>query len=64
MRLKTYNYLIDDNDKDKKEKGTKQCVIKQKLVITDYKNCLEATQLESKIKHLQKKVNIDSLKDI
>ena len=28
LRLKTYSYLIDDGNSDKKAKGTKKCVIK------------------------------------
>ena len=28
LRAKTYSYLKDNNDEDKKEKGTKTCVIK------------------------------------
>ena len=28
LRTKTYSYLIDDGNKDKKGKGTKKCVIK------------------------------------
>ena len=31
LRLKAYRYLKYDNDKDKKGKGTKECVIKRKL---------------------------------
>ena len=31
LRVKTYNYLKDNNDEDKKPKGTKKCVIKRKL---------------------------------
>ena len=30
------------------------CVIKRKLKFKDYKDCLKATQLEYKIKHLEK----------
>ena len=30
LRVKTYSYLTDNN-KDKKAKGTKKCVIKRKL---------------------------------
>ena len=41
LRAKTYSYLIDDGNKDKKAKGAKQCVIKLKFEI--YENCLEAT---------------------
>ena len=37
------------------------CVIRRKLKFENYKNCLEATQLESRISHLEKnKINIDS----
>ena len=43
-----------------KAKGTKKCLIKG-LKLENYKNCLEATNLENKIKYLEKnKVNIDS----
>ena len=38
--LKTYNYLKNNNDKDKKAKGIKKCVIK-KTKFENYKNCLE-----------------------
>ena len=39
--LKTYNYLKNNNDEDKKAKGIKKCVIK-KTKFENYKNCLEA----------------------
>ena len=52
---KSYSYLIDDDNEDKKAKGTKRCVIKRKLKFENYKNCLEATQLENKINYLEKK---------
>ena len=42
LRAKTYSYLKDNNDEDKKAKGTRKCVIKRKLKFQDYKNCLEA----------------------
>ena len=35
--------------KNKNVKGTKTCVRKGKLKLKDYRNCLEATQLENKI---------------
>ena len=57
LRTKTYSYLTDSKDEDKKVKGTKECFIKRKLKFEDYKNCLEATQLEIKINHLEKKLN-------
>ena len=37
---KTYSYLMDDDSKHKKAKGTKKCVIKRRLKFNDYKNCL------------------------
>ena len=48
LRAKIYNYLKDNNDEDKKAKGTKKCVIKRKLKFQNYKNFLEAVQLERK----------------
>ena len=54
LRANTYSYLIDDGSEYKKAKGTKKCVIKRKLKLDDYKNCLEGTQLENKINYLKK----------
>ena len=48
LRAKTYSYLKDTNDEDRKAKCTKKCVIKRKLKFQDYKNYLE--QLILKIK--------------
>ena len=60
-RAKTYSYLQDARSEDKTVKDTKQCVTKKKLKFENYKNCLEATQLENKINHLVKnKIKIDS----
>ena len=42
LRVKTYSYLKEHNDEDKKAKGTKKCVIKRNLN-------LEAAQIENKI---------------
>ena len=56
LRGKTYRYSINDGNEDKKAKDTKKCVIKRKLKFENYKNCLEATQLENKINHLEKNV--------
>ena len=64
LRPKTYSCLRDDNDENKKAKGTKKCVVKRKLKFEDYNHCLEATQLENKINQLEKtKVAIDSLEE-
>ena len=40
LRPKTYSYLIDDDNSDKKAKGTEKCVIKRTLKFNDYKDCL------------------------
>ena len=50
LRAKYYSYLIDDG--------------KRKLRFENYKNCLEATQLENKMNHLEKnKIDIDRIKE-
>ena len=45
LRAKIYSYLIVDGSEDKKAKDTQKCVIKRNLKFENYKNCLEATQL-------------------
>ena len=40
LRPKTYSYLTNDCKEDKKAKGTKKCVIKQRHKFNDYKYCL------------------------
>ena len=54
LTAKTYSYLIDNGSEYKKAKGTIRCVIKRKLKFEDYKNCLEVTQIENRINHLEK----------
>ena len=51
LRAKTYSYLKDNSDEDKKAKDKKKCVIKSKRKFQDYKNCLEAAQIENKLNH-------------
>ena len=64
LGAKTYGYLIDDSSGYKKAKGTKKCVIKRKIIFENYKNCLEATQLDNKIHYLQRnKIAKDILKN-
>ena len=64
LRTKTYSILKESNDEDKKAKGTKKCVIKRKLKVQDYKNCLKAAQIDRKAKYLEKtKFNVDNLKE-
>ena len=64
IRAKAQNYLIDDRSQDKKGKSSKRCVIKRKLKFGNDRNCLEATQLEIKINHLDKKLRQIVFKNI
>ena len=64
LRAKTYSYLKDNNDEHEKAEGTKRCAIKRKLKFQDYKNCLEAAQIENQICHLEKnKIDVHSPKE-
>ena len=54
LRSRIYSYLIDDGSEKKREKTSKSCVIKRKLKLKDYKNCLEGTQVENKLNHIEK----------
>ena len=40
LRPKTYAYLMNDGSDHKKAKDTKKCVIKQKIMFENYKDCL------------------------
>ena len=40
LREKTYAYLMDDDSEHKKPKGTKNCTIKGRLMVKNYKDCL------------------------
>ena len=40
LRPKTWAYLMDDGSDKKKAKGTKECIIKRKLMFENYKDCL------------------------
>ena len=63
LRVKTYSCLNENNDEDKKTKGTKQCVIKRKLKFQDYENCLRAAKIKNEINYSEKKkFNLDNLK--
>ena len=39
LREKTWEYLLDDDSKHKKAKGTKQSIIKRELMFKNYKDC-------------------------
>ena len=40
LKPKTYSYLMDDDIKVKKSKGTKKCVIKREVMFKNYTDCL------------------------
>ena len=40
LKAKTYAHLMDDDNEHKKPKGTKKCVIKRRLMVKNYKDCL------------------------
>ena len=40
LRAKTYSHLDEDGNEHKKSKGTKRCVINQKLMFQNFKDCL------------------------
>ena len=54
LRAKTDIYLTASNNKDKKTKGSKTCLVKRKLKFEDYRHCLETAHLENKINNLEK----------
>ena len=63
LQEKTYSYLKDNNDEDKKSKRQKKCIIIRELKSQEYKNCLKAAQIDRKINCLRKKeIDVDSLK--
>ena len=40
LRAITYAHLMDDDSKTKKSKGTKECVIKRRIMFENYKDLL------------------------
>ena len=64
FRPKIYSYLKDSNDKCKKAKGTKKCVLKRKLKFEYYKKWLKASQIMNIVHYLEKKrINVDCLEE-
>ena len=62
LEANSYSYLIIDSHANKIVKGSKH-VIKTKLKFENYKNCLEATQIDNKRNYLEKNgINVDCLK--
>ena len=63
LRPKRNSDVTDENNENKKAKGTKKCVRERKLQLEDYKYFFKATQLENKINHLEKNnLNVDNLR--
>ena len=58
LRAKTYIYLKENNNENKKAKDTKKCVIKRKLKFQNYTDSLKAARLVRKINYLEKKTHI------
>ena len=54
LRVKPFSYLIHSCNKDEKAKDTKKSVSKRKIKFENYKNCVEATQLDNQIKYLER----------
>ena len=58
LRAKTGSYSIDDGSEYKNGEVTKKCIIKRKCKFENYKNCLQATQLENIINNkLEETIN-------
>ena len=57
---KTYSYLTDDGQEDKKAKVTKKCAIKRMIKFNDYKNCLLKNEvtLKSQQRFISKKHDV------
>ena len=56
LKPKTYSYLTDDGNENKKAKSTKKCHIKRKLKFEDYKRYSKVVQLEDKTNQLEKTI--------
>ena len=61
LRTRTYSYITENNEKNKK---VKKCVMKRNLKFGNFIKCLKAARLERKIKHLEIKIknNVECLK--
>ena len=59
LRPKTYSYLTNDCEEDKKAKGAKKCVIKRRLKFNDYKDCLLNNQIVLKPQQIFKNTRHD-----
>ena len=61
LRAKTYSYLKENSNENKKAKGPKKRVIKRKFKFQDYKNCSKVARKERTMNCLEK--NIIGLKE-
>ena len=59
LRPKAYSYLDDDGNNNKKAKGTKNCVIKQKLMFQSFKDCLFSNKNVYRSQERFKSYNLD-----
>ena len=48
LRAKTYGYLMFDDNEYKKAKQIKKCVIKRRLIVKNYKDCIFKNKIISK----------------
>ena len=48
LRAKIWSYLMDDGSEHKKAKGTKNCIIKRRLMFENYEDCLLNNKIISK----------------
>ena len=64
LTAKTCRYIKDNNIEVEKAKSTKKWVTPRKLKFQDFKNCLEAAQIENKINSSEKnKTDVDIFKE-
>ena len=63
LRPKVYVYLDDDGNKHKKSKGKKRCVIKQKLMFQNFKDCLFNNKTVYRSQERFKSYNYDVYKE-
>ena len=53
LRSKTYRYLTNASNENKKAKTAKRCVTKEEPKFKDYQNYLEVNKFEVKINYLK-----------
>ena len=60
LKPKTYSYQTDNGKEDKKDEGTKKCIIKKMIKFNDYKKCLlnDEVILKSQQRFISKKHDV------